>query len=250
MTGRFHSFETFGTVDGPGIRYVAFFQGCTLRCKFCHNPDTWKINAGIIKSADEVLLDYKRNEVFYSTGGLTATGGEPLLQLPFLVELFTKAKAKGIHTCLDTSGGVNITDANKDLFEALSKVCDLIMLDLKHSDMKGYSELTSSDQTFPLGLLAFMNKRGVEIQIRHVLVPGITLNDEQLINLGKLIAPYKMVKSLDVLPYHTMGTSKYKSLGISYPLEGVREASKEEAIKARDLISDTIKKERNLKKPQ
>lgn len=244
MIGRFHSFETFGTVDGPGIRYVAFFQGCSMRCKFCHNPDTWKINAGIEKSTDEILLDYKRNEVFYTNGGLTATGGEPLLQLPFLVELFTKAKEQGINTCLDTSGGVNITKLNEDLFNKLAKVCDLIMLDLKHSDMKGYSDLTSSDQTFPLNFLSFMNKRKVKIQIRHVLVPGITLNDNQLINLGKLIAPFKMVNSLDVLPYHSMGITKYKSLGIPYPLEGVREASKEEAIQARNLILNTIKKER------
>lgn len=244
MIGRFHSFETFGTVDGPGIRYVAFFQGCSMRCKFCHNPDTWKINAGIEKSTDEILLDYKRNEVFYTNGGLTATGGEPLLQLPFLVELFTKAKEQGINTCLDTSGGVNITKLNEELFNKLAKVCDLIMLDLKHSDMKGYSDLTSSDQTFPLNFLSFMNKRKVKIQIRHVLVPGITLNDNQLINLGKLIAPFKMVNSLDVLPYHSMGITKYKSLGIPYPLEGVREASKEEAIQARNLILNTIKKER------
>lgn len=244
MIGRFHSFETFGTVDGPGIRYVAFFQGCSMRCKFCHNPDTWKINAGIEKSTDEIILDYKRNEVFYTNGGLTATGGEPLLQLPFLVELFTKAKEQGINTCLDTSGGVNITKLNEDLFNKLAKVCDLIMLDLKHSDMKGYSDLTSSDQTFPLNFLSFMNKRKVKIQIRHVLVPGITLNDNQLINLGKLIAPFKMVNSLDVLPYHSMGITKYKSLGIPYPLEGVREASKEEAIQARNLILNTIKKER------
>ncbi len=250
MKGRFHSFETFGTVDGPGIRYVAFFQGCSMRCKFCHNPDTWKVDAGITKSADEILLDFKRNEVFYSNGGLTATGGEPLLQLPFLVELFTKAKAKGINTCLDTSGGVNITEANKELFVELSKVCDLIMLDLKHSDMKGYSELTSSNQTFPLTFLSFMNKRSVEIQIRHVLIPGITLEDDQLINLGKLIAPFKMVRSLDVLPYHTMGITKYKSLGIPYPLEGVREASKEEALLARDLILNTIKEERTLNQPK
>lgn len=250
MNGRFHSFETFGTVDGPGIRYVVFFQGCTLRCKFCHNPDTWKINTGIIKSADEILLDYKRNEVFYKNGGLTATGGEPLLQLPFLIELFSKAKLQGIHTCLDTSGGVSITEANKDQFIKLAKVTDLIMLDLKHSDMEGYSELTSSSQTFPLDFLSLMNENKVEIQIRHVLVPGITLDDQQLINLGKLIAPFKMVRSLDVLPYHTMGITKYKSLNIPYPLEGVREATKEEANNAKNLIFNTIKKERALRQPK
>lgn len=248
MIGRFHSIETFGTVDGPGIRYVVFFQGCSMRCKFCHNPDSWEINTGITKSADEILLDYSNNEVYYSNGGITATGGEPLIQLPFLVEFFTKAKKKGINTCLDTSGGVKITKSNKDLFEELAKVCDLIMLDIKHSDKKGYKELTSSDQSFALEFLDFMNKRNVEIQIRHVLVPGITLDDEQLINLGKLIAPFKMVRSLDILPYHTMGVNKYKSLGLSYPLEGVREASREEAIKARDLVLKTIQKERSLLK--
>ncbi|MGH4037062.1 MAG: pyruvate formate-lyase-activating protein [Sphaerochaeta sp.] len=247
MIGRFHSLETFGTVDGPGIRYVVFFQGCPMRCKFCHNPDSWETNAGIEKTEDEILDDYKRNEAFYKNGGITATGGEPLLQLAFLVELFTKAKERGINTCLDTSGGIAITENNKPLLAKLASVCDLIMLDIKHSDPDGYKDLTNSNQLFPLEFLSFMDERNVNIQIRHVLVPGITMNDEQLVNLAKLIAPYKSVRSLDVLPYHTMGVNKYESLGMKYPLEGVREASKEEAIRARNLIAKTISDLRNNK---
>jgi pyruvate formate lyase activating enzyme len=247
MIGRIHSLETFGTVDGPGIRYVAFFQGCPMRCKFCHNPDSWEVNAGTEMSEDEILENYQKNAEFYKNGGLTATGGEPLLQLAFLVKLFEKAKQRGIHTCLDTSGGVAINDLNRPLFEKLAKVCDLILLDIKHSDPKGYKDLTNSNQLFPLEFLSFMDERNVEIQIRHVLVPGITMNDEQLINIAKLIAPYKSVKSLDVLPYHTMGVNKYEKLGLTYPLEGIKDVSKEQAIKARDLIARTISELRNSK---
>jgi len=246
MTGRFHSLESFGTVDGPGIRYVAFFQGCPMRCKFCHNPDTWETNAGIEKTSDEILSNYQKNEVFYKNGGLTATGGEPLLQLPFLVELFTKAKKMGIHTCLDTSGCVNLEN-NMILLNKLSKVTDLIMLDIKHSDVVGYANLTKSSRMLPLAFLQFMNERKVEIQIRHVVVPGITLEKQQLIHLGEILAPFEMIKSLDVLPYHTMGVMKYKEMGIPYPLEGVREATKEEAIEARDLILKSLYETRKKK---
>lgn len=243
MQGRIHSVETFGTVDGPGIRYVIFFQGCPLRCKFCHNPDSWEVNAGTLKSADEILSDYKRNEVFYKNGGITATGGEPLLQLSFLIELFTKAKKQGIHTCLDTSGGC-FSKREIDKFRSLAAVTDYVMLDIKHSDKKGYKELTGSSQDLPIEFLKLLEEEKVPVQIRHVLVPGITLDDSQLINLGKLLAPFNNIVSLDVLPYHTMGIAKYEQLGIKYPLEDLRETNKDEAIKARDLILKTIQENR------
>lgn len=239
--GKIHSVETFGTVDGPGIRYVVFFQGCPMRCKFCHNPDTWNKKLGTETTSQQIIDNYMRNKAFYKNGGITATGGEPLFQLPFLIELFTKAKENKIHTCLDTSGCIPLNE-NIEMFEKLSKITDLIMLDIKHSDFKGYKELTGSSLQFPLDFLKFMNDKEVEIQIRHVLVPNITLKIKQLENLGKIIAPYKMIKSLDVLPYHKMGISKYEQLGIPYPLKNIEETKKEEVEYAKKIIISSIKK--------
>ena len=243
MKGRIHSSESFGTVDGPGIRYVLFMQGCPMRCLYCHNPDTWEIGKGVEMSVDEVLANYKKNSVFYKNGGLTVTGGEPLLQIDFLLELFTKAKAQGIHTCIDTSGityNPNNVSYNEKLINLLSKT-DLVMLDIKHIDREKHIELTGKDNTNILEFAKLLDSIGKPVWIRHVIVEGYTLNEGYLYALGQFIGKLKNIKALDVLPYHSMGVSKYRELGIEYKLDGMRALDKTVAVEARKIIVSGIK---------
>lgn len=245
MLGRIHSVESFGTVDGPGVRFVIFFQGCPMRCKYCHNPDSWEVQAGTSMSAEELLDAFEHNKSFYKGGGITATGGEPLLQLPFLTELFLKAKERGIHTCLDTSGCM-YQEGKKAEYEKLFSCTDLVLLDIKHSDKNGHKDLTGHSQEETLAFLDALEEAKVPVIIRHVVVPGITDQEEELEGVGRLIASHRNVKGLEVLPYHTMGVSKYRSLGMSYPLEGTKDLGREEARRARQIILDTIRKERGM----
>ena len=243
MKGRIHSSESFGTVDGPGIRYVLFMQGCPMRCLYCHNPDTWEIGKGVEMSADEVLANYKKNSVFYKNGGLTVTGGEPLLQIDFLLELFTKAKAQGIHTCIDTSGitdNPNNVSYNEKLINLLSKT-DLVMLDIKHIDREKHIELTGKDNTNILEFAKFLDSISKPVWIRHVIVEGYTLQEDHLYALGQFIGKLKNIKALDVLPYHSMGVSKYRELGIEYKLDGMKALDKTVAVEARKIIVSGIK---------
>ncbi|MGN1166903.1 MAG: pyruvate formate-lyase-activating protein [Lachnospiraceae bacterium] len=243
MTGYIHSTESFGTVDGPGVRFVIFFQGCPMRCKYCHNPDTWEPKKGMQMTAEELLEEYERNKVFYRGGGITATGGEPLMQLAFLTELFEKAKERGIHTCLDTSG-IIYSENRSEEFEKLFAVTDLVMLDIKHSSPEGHVELTSQKQDSVLLFEKELEKANVPVLIRHVVVPGITDGDEELRNLGHLIGRWKNLKGLDVLPYHTMGVNKYKNLGTPYPLEGIPNMDPAKAREAKMKILAAIKEVR------
>lgn len=199
-TGRIHSVESFGTVDGPGVRFVVFFQGCPMRCLYCHNPDTWGTEGGTEMTVDELLAAYERNKGFYRQGGITATGGEPLLQLPFLTELFSAAKAQGIHTCLDTSGIVYRPDRQEE-FGALFAVTDLVLLDIKHADPQGHRQLTGQDQSPVLAFARALERAKVPMIVRHVVVPGLTDSPQELTALGRLIAPFRNLKGLEVLPY-------------------------------------------------
>ena len=243
MKGRIHSLQSFGTVDGPGVRYVVFFQGCPMRCKYCHNPDTWPVNAGEEMEASYIIEQYKRNEGFYKGGGITITGGEPLLQIDFVLELFTLAKQNNIHTCIDTSG-ITYKPGNDAYNAKLDKVLDLtdlVMLDIKHIDPEKHKELTSQPND---GILAFANllsDKGIDIWIRHVVVPGITDDDVYLDKLGYFIGGLHTLKGLEVLPYHDMGKVKYENLGIDYPLKDVEPLSKEKAVEARDIIIEGIR---------
>ena len=243
MNGYIRQTESFGTVDGPGIRLVVFFQGCPLRCKFCHNPETWKIGDGTEMSAEEILELYNKNKAFYSKGGITATGGEPLLQIDFLTELFQKAKKTGIHTCLDTSGIVfnRFNSKNLQKTEKLLKFTDLVMLDIKHIDPEKHKALTGMSNENVLDFAKFVSEKGVKMTIRHVVVPNWTDKAEDLRELGRFIGGLKSVKMLDVLPYHTLGVHKYAELGIPYPLDGVPQTSQEAAIKAKEQILKGIK---------
>ena len=243
MIGYVHSVESFGTVDGPGIRMVVFMQGCPMRCLYCHNPDTWDVKKGTATEATELIERYEKNKAFYSHGGITVTGGEPLVQLEFLTELFALAKERGIHTCLDTSGATYLPDnaEQRALLDRLLLNTDLVMLDIKHIDPDKHCRLTGMDNARILAFARLLDKKGVSLWIRHVVVEGYTDDPAYLTQLGRFIGALHTVKALDVLPYHTMGTSKYEQLGIDYPLKGVSALSKEAAAVAREHILNGIR---------
>lgn len=242
MKGYIHSTESCGTVDGPGIRFVVFFQGCPMRCLYCHNPDTWQVNTGNMMSIEEIIAMYNTKKEFYKNGGITCTGGEPLMQIDFLTELFEECKRQGIHTTLDTSG---ITfNENKEYLKKLNRLLDstdLIMLDIKHIDREEHIKLTAQDNTNILKFARYVDDYGIKLWIRHVVVPGITFNETYLYRLGEFIATLKNIKALDVLPYHTMGLPKYENLNMEYPLKGVEALEKEDAMKARQIILSGMK---------
>lgn len=246
MKGYIHSQESFGTVDGPGLRYVVFFQGCPMRCQYCHNPDTWEVKKGTEVTVEEILKNYDKNRSFYQKGGLTVTGGEPLLQIDFLLELFKAAKAEKIHTCIDTSG-ITYRPENTNYLKKLDELMqytDLVMLDIKQIDPEKHKKLTSQENTGILAFAKYLEEKKIPLWIRHVVVPGISDGKEDLLNLGRFIGSLKNLKALDVLPYHTMGVNKYKELGMAYPLEGVEALPKEKAAEAKSYILEGIRQVR------
>ncbi len=245
MLGKIHSFESFGTVDGPGVRFVVFLQGCALRCLYCHNPDTWCMSGGTEYTASAVLEKMTRNITFYKTGGITVTGGEPLLQLEFVKELFSLAKEKGIHTCIDTSGIAFDKENAKRMAEinALLDVCDLVMLDIKHINESEHIKLTGASNKSVLEFAKHLNSKGKKMRIRYVLVPNLTDKKEHLATLGKFLSDFDNIEKIEVLPYHTMGVSKYESLGIDYPLKDTPQATKEQADTALKIILDNMKRD-------
>ena len=249
MEGFIHSTESFGTVDGPGVRFVIFLQGCPMRCQYCHNPDTWELRTGNVRSAQSLIKDYQRNAAYYTSGGITVTGGEALLQVDFLLELFTLAIEQGIHTCLDTSGITYREEESpyRQKLDALMELTDLVLLDIKHMDSAGHQALTGHDNSHVLAFARYLAKKNIPVWIRHVVVPGITDDPKQLTQLGQFIGTLPNVKALDVLPYHVMGVSKYRELGIPYPLEGVEPATREQAKEARRIILTAVQQVRRRK---
>lgn len=249
MKGRIHSLESFGTVDGPGVRYVVFVQGCPMRCAYCHNPDTWEMNAGTLMEPEEILENYERNKPFYRGGGITVTGGEPLMQLDFLLDLFTKAHERGINTCLDTSGIAYKPNANPEWLAKLDKLCsvtDLVMLDIKHIDPEKHRELVKQPNDGILAFAEYLDNHNVDIWIRHVVVPGITDDPKDLYNLGYFIGGLQNLKAIDVLPYHTMGKKKYEELGIEYRLKDLPDMDKNKVPEIKKHIIDGIKERRGM----
>lgn len=242
-TGRIHSIESFGTVDGPGVRLVIFFQGCPMRCLYCHNPDSWELKGGTEMTVEEILEQFERNRPFYRNGGITASGGEPLVQMDFLNALFMEAKRRGIHTCLDTSGIVYRKEREAE-FERLFCVTDLVLLDIKHSDEEGHKMLTGREQSSVLAFAKALERAQVPVIIRHVIVPGITDSEEELRETGYMIGDLKNLTGLEVLPYHTMGINKYKKLGREYLLEGVPDMKPEKAREARKIILEAVRERR------
>lgn len=241
LYGNIHSLESCGTVDGPGIRFVVFMQGCPMRCKYCHNPDSWSTNENKKMTVDEILEKYDGVKEFLRNGGLTVTGGEPLLQIDFVTELFKKAKEKNIHTALDTSG-ILFNRKNTEKVDELLKYTDLVLLDIKHIDDFEHKKLTGMSNINILDFAKYLSEKNISVWIRHVVVPSITDKEEFLYQLGEFLSTLKNIKALDVLPYHNMAIPKYENLGIDYPLKEIPPLTKQEAIKARDIILKAMKK--------
>lgn len=239
MIGNIHSIETCGTVDGPGVRFVVFLQGCPMRCLYCHNPDTWTCEKNKEMSEKELLLKYDGVKEFCK-GGITVTGGEPLLQIDFLTELFRQAQGKNIHTAIDTSG-VLFTPENTEKFDELIKYTNLVLLDIKHIDNEKHKKLTGHSNKNILDFAKYLSDNNVPMWIRHVVVPSITDGKEDLEHLGEFIGTLKTVEALDVLPYHNMAIKKYEELGIDYPLKDILPLKKDETLSAREEILNGIK---------
>lgn len=230
---KIHSIESFGTVDGPGIRFVIFLQGCHLKCKYCHNRDTWDINCGNYESLDYIfnkILRYKN--YIYPNGGVTVTGGEPLLQVKFLIELFKKLKAENIHTCIDTSGMVAITEDIKTLLS----LTDLVLLDIKHIDPIKSKNLVGFSNERELAFAKYLSDNGIHMWIRQVLIPGYTDDESDLLKLKDFISGLENVDKIEILPYHDMGKYKWKELGLKYELADVRVANNDDVKRAKKIL--------------
>lgn len=238
LKGYVHSLESFGSVDGPGVRYVIFLTGCAMRCQFCHNPDTWNMQAGTLYTADELLKNAVRYRSYWGeNGGITVSGGEPLLQMEFLTELFRKAKEQGIHTTLDTSG--NPFTREEPFFgkmQELMKYTDLVMLDIKHIDDEKHKLLTGWTNENILDMAKYLDEIQKPVWIRHVLVPERSDEDTALEKLHEFIEGLDNVEKVEVLPYHTLGAYKWKELGYEYPLEGINPPTKERVEHAKEVL--------------
>ena len=238
VLGNIHSVESFGSADGPGVRYIVFLKGCAMRCKYCHNPDTWAGQGEDWQTPEEVQNKALRYKNYWKkNGGITVSGGEALLQIDFVTELFRLAKEKGVNTCLDTSGNpFTRQEPFFGKFRKLMEVTDLFMLDIKHMDPAGHRKLTGCDNANILDMARFLSDSGKAMWIRHVLVPGITDDEEQLTSLRKFIDTLKTVERVEILPYHTLGVFKWKELGIPYQLEGVEPPTEEQVKRAKELL--------------
>ncbi len=239
MQGRVHSLESFGSADGPGVRYIVFLKGCPLRCAYCHNPDTWAAEGGDLMEADEILDTAERYRRYWGPeGGITVSGGEALLQIDFLLDLFTKAKERGINTCLDTSlAPFTRKEPYFSKFLQLMDVCDLVMADIKHIDPAEHEKLCGRGNENILDCLKLLAERDQPLWIRHVLVPGVTDIDDYLFRTRDFIAGLgSAVKRVEVLPYHTLGVFKWEELGIPYRLEGVEPPTAERTARAERIL--------------
>ena len=241
--GNIHSIESCGTVDGPGIRFVVFTQGCPLRCKYCHNPDTWEFKDNQKMSVEKIIEQYEGVKEFCK-GGITVTGGEPMAQMEFVTELFKQARAKDIHTALDTSG-IFFNRENTEKIDELLKYTNLVLLDIKHIDDEEHKKLTKHSNKNILDFAKYLSETQKPMWARHVVVPGITFKEEYLTRLGKFLGTLNNVVALDVLPYHDMAIPKYENLGIEYPLKGVPPLSHEQALEARNIILKAYKTAKN-----
>ena len=238
VQGYVHSLESFGSVDGLGVRYVIFLAGCAMRCQFCHNPDTWNMQTGTPYTADGLLEKAMRYRAYWGeNGGITVSGGEPLLQIDFLIELFRKAKEQGIHTTLDTSGNpFTREEPFFGKFQELMKYTDLFLLDIKQIDDEQHKILTGCTNQNILDLARYLSDEKKPVWIRHVLVPQRSDNDEYLDRLRAFLDTLQNVERVEVLPYHTLGVYKWKELGLSYPLEGIDPPTKERIENAKEKL--------------
>ncbi|MGF7185510.1 pyruvate formate lyase activating enzyme [Desulfitispora alkaliphila] len=224
MMGKVHSIETMGLTDGPGIRFVVFFQGCELRCKYCHNPDTWKASGGEKMAAQELVQRAKRYQQYFNSsgGGITCSGGEPLLQPKFLIEFLKGCKDQGLHTAIDTSG-YGIAS-----YEEILKYTDLVILDIKHIHQKGFNELTGGNMEVFWDFVNVLNQSSTDLWIRHVVVPGVTDSKEHIYKLKEMLGHFKPIEKIQLLPYHSLGVHKYEAMGIPYPYHHISPMCPEE----------------------
>lgn len=238
IKGYVHSIESFGSADGPGVRYIIFLQGCNMRCRYCHNPDTWKCNTGKLSTANELLDKAVRYKSYWKgIGGITVSGGEALVQIDFLLDIFTKAKERGINTCLDTSGEpFTREEPFFGKFKKLMEVTDRILLDIKHIDNDKHKELTGRGNENILDLANYLSEIGKPVWIRHVLVPGWTDDDESLVKTREFIDTLNNVERVEVLPYHRLGLFKWENLGITNTLADVEPPSKERIENAKKIL--------------
>ena len=238
MQGYIHQFESFGCADGPGSRFIVFLSGCGMRCKFCHNPDTWDMKKGKTYSAEEVLKEALTCKAYWGKkGGITVSGGEPLLQIDFLIELFTLAKEKGINTCIDTAGGPFTKEGEWfEKFKRLMEVTDILLMDIKHIDEEEHIKLTGVSGKNVREMFKYLDEIEKPIWIRHVLTPGITDNDEYLTQTRDFIRALHNVQRVEILPYHGLGEIKYKEMGIDYILKGTPSPTEERIKKAREIL--------------
>ncbi len=238
VKGKIHSIESFGSADGPGVRYIIFLKGCKMRCKYCHNPDTWGADGVTEETAEEVLKKAMRYKNYWkNNGGITVSGGEALLQIDFLIELFKLAKENNVHTTLDTSGNpFKREEPFFGKFNELMKYTDLYMLDIKHIDNEEHKKLTGQPNENILDMAEYLSENGKAMWIRHVLVPGYTDSEEQLTRLKEFIDSLDTVDRVEILPYHTLGVFKWKELGIPYELEDVNPPTKEEVERAKRIL--------------
>ena len=241
--GRVHSVESFGLVDGPGVRYVIFLQGCALRCQFCHNPDSWEAHNPSAEMTDaQTLLEQALRYKKYwgrdgKKGGITVSGGEPMLQMEFVTALFELAHQKGVHTTLDTAGQPYREDAvYQKAFARLMDATDLVMLDLKAMDENLHKRVTGMGNANILAMARKLSGMGKTMWIRHVLVPGLTDGEDDLRQMAAFIKTLKTVERVEVLPYHTLGLSKWQKLNIAYPLEGVPTPTRDEVVRAERIL--------------
>lgn len=237
IKGKIHSLESFGTVDGPGIRFVTFLQGCPLRCQYCHNPDTWDAHRAVKYeyTPQELLDEVLKYKNFIKSGGVTLTGGEPLMQPDFAREYFRLCKEAGLHTALDTSGAIY----NEKTLAVLDYT-DLVLLDIKALDADRCRKVCGSDGRNALLLLDELQRRGIAVWLRHVVVPGLTDDDAALDALVNFLRPYTVIQKIEWLPYHTMGVFKYEELGLDYPLKGVEPLSAERIREIRERYRDVF----------
>lgn len=238
MKGYIHQLESFGSVDGPGVRFIIFFAGCPLRCKYCHNPDTWDMMKGKQYTADELLDEAITCREYWGTkGGITVSGGEPLAQIDFLLELFTNAKERGINTCIDTAGGPFTREGEWfEKFKQLMNVTDVLLMDIKHINEEEHIKLTGHTGKNIIEMFRYLDEINKPVWIRHVLVPGITDNDEYLIQTRDFIRTLHNVQRVEVLPYHGLGAMKYKDLGIDYVLKDTNSPTAERVQNAREIL--------------
>lgn len=240
LKGNVYHIETLGTFDGPGVRYILFLQGCPFQCQFCHNRDSWSTATNKLMTTDEVINDFNKYKSFYENGGITISGGEPLMQTPFLIELFKKFKEMGVHTCIDTSAGCFNVKRSDD-FKELMKYTDLVLLDIKQFNDDKHKVLVGASNKPVLEFAKFLDELKVPVYTRHVLVPNVNNDEKDLKDLRAFLDTLSNVADINILPYHTSGRNKWEEMGLKYPLEGVLEPTKAEVKIAEDILKTGYK---------